>query len=410
MSGLKGVMKEGWHPKGKDGKKESWRNDFKGINQVAGWMGKGKDNTNDREEHVSAPLSSLKDPASFGPPPKHIKYHGAAALPNETTPDRRGLGAPLPQEQIDRQNAQMQEQQQQMQMQEEAAQKPAPPPLPYRANRTGLDTSNLPPPPVRRMGSPADSIPPPSSRPKPNLPPRLPSRNNSTPSPHPPTPPPAYSPHSQTPSHAEEYINQGAASRLSQAGVSVPALGIGNNAGQWGRDSSSPGTASPAIAGSVGQAPVNELQSRFSQLRTTSSSSPAPPPPPARTYTNGSTAQSVSSPEPRTGSSTVSEFRERHNDKIQAGKQKLNGLNEKYGISQRVNKFFDDQKTPSTQAPPVPPHPNANSSTSSVDTDALSKRKAPPPPPPPKKAGMRSTPVAGSAPTPPPLPLNTKPR
>lgn len=34
MSGFKGVMKEGWHPKGKDGKKESWRNDFKGINQV----------------------------------------------------------------------------------------------------------------------------------------------------------------------------------------------------------------------------------------------------------------------------------------------------------------------------------------------------------------------------------------
>lgn len=27
-------LKEGWHPKGKDGKKESWRGDFKGINQV----------------------------------------------------------------------------------------------------------------------------------------------------------------------------------------------------------------------------------------------------------------------------------------------------------------------------------------------------------------------------------------
>jgi hypothetical protein len=27
-------MKEGWHPKGKGGKKESWRGDFKGINQV----------------------------------------------------------------------------------------------------------------------------------------------------------------------------------------------------------------------------------------------------------------------------------------------------------------------------------------------------------------------------------------
>ena len=34
MSKLGGIMKEGWHPKGKDGGKESWRGDFKGINQV----------------------------------------------------------------------------------------------------------------------------------------------------------------------------------------------------------------------------------------------------------------------------------------------------------------------------------------------------------------------------------------
>ena len=34
MDNVKGVMKGGWHPKGKDGGKESWRGDFKGINQV----------------------------------------------------------------------------------------------------------------------------------------------------------------------------------------------------------------------------------------------------------------------------------------------------------------------------------------------------------------------------------------
>ena len=34
MSGFKGIMKDGWHPKGRDGGKESWRGDFKGINQV----------------------------------------------------------------------------------------------------------------------------------------------------------------------------------------------------------------------------------------------------------------------------------------------------------------------------------------------------------------------------------------
>lgn len=34
MSGFRGVMNGGWHPKGKEGGKESWRGDFKGINQV----------------------------------------------------------------------------------------------------------------------------------------------------------------------------------------------------------------------------------------------------------------------------------------------------------------------------------------------------------------------------------------
>jgi hypothetical protein len=34
MSGLRGMVKDGWHPKGKQGGKESWRGDFKGIGQV----------------------------------------------------------------------------------------------------------------------------------------------------------------------------------------------------------------------------------------------------------------------------------------------------------------------------------------------------------------------------------------
>lgn len=34
MDKVKDVAKGGWHPKGKEGGKESWRGDFKGINQV----------------------------------------------------------------------------------------------------------------------------------------------------------------------------------------------------------------------------------------------------------------------------------------------------------------------------------------------------------------------------------------
>lgn len=68
-------MKGGWHPKGKDGSsKESWRGDFKGIDQVvgllllatspllhltlcdqAGWMGKGKETPEqDRKDEKSS--------------------------------------------------------------------------------------------------------------------------------------------------------------------------------------------------------------------------------------------------------------------------------------------------------------------------------------------------------------------
>lgn len=31
---LSGIAKGGWHPKGKDGGRESWRGDYKGINTV----------------------------------------------------------------------------------------------------------------------------------------------------------------------------------------------------------------------------------------------------------------------------------------------------------------------------------------------------------------------------------------
>jgi hypothetical protein len=93
MPDFKGIAKGGWHPKGKDGtSKESWRSDNKGINQVAGWIGRGKDPNEKSRDHVSRPLSTLKDPAAFGPPPKNVNYHGGAALPDQITPDTRRLG------------------------------------------------------------------------------------------------------------------------------------------------------------------------------------------------------------------------------------------------------------------------------------------------------------------------------
>ncbi|KAI9367326.1 hypothetical protein BJX61DRAFT_316429 [Aspergillus egyptiacus] len=405
MSGFKGIMKDGWHPKGREGKRESWRNDFKGVNQ-AGWMGKGKDKDEEREQHVSRPLSSLKDPASFAPPPKHIKYHGPAALPNEITPDRSGVGAPLSQAQINQQNARRQREEEEEEEEKRAAEEAAKrPPVPYRANRTGIDPSTLPPPPVRRIGSAAAQAPISASpKPAPSLPPRLPPRTNtSTSISHSPSPPPVYSPSppaTENPQAADGYINQAATSRLSQAGVSVPALGIGAR-------TSNPTT--PPAAGYTGQAPVNELQNRFSQLRT--NSSPATPPvrsPPIRQTESSSPASSTAS-----ARSALNDFRSKHSDRIDAGKQKLQGFNQKYGIGERLNNVMDSKSDSANQAPPIPPHPSLSRSTtsSSTDTEGLARRKAPPPPPPQKKTELRSTPVnTTGSPVPPPLPLDTKPR
>ncbi|ODM21925.1 hypothetical protein SI65_02769 [Aspergillus cristatus] len=320
MSDFRTIMKEGWHPKARDGGKESWRSDFKGINQVAGWMGKGKDSSSEKSEHTSTPLSSLKDPASFGPPPKHVKYHGPSALPNETTPDRSGLDAPLRQEQIYQQQ-QHQAEIEAREAEEQAAEEErrAAPPAPYRVNTTGLRTDHLPPPP-KRVGSSISGSSASSgnsnSRPPPSLPPRLPPRTNSTPV----QSPPAYSPIPQPglgPA-SEGYVNQGATSRLANAGVSVPALGVG------GENQDRQSTASP------GGAPVNELQSRFSQMRTGSSySRPAPPPPPGR----GTSTPAQDNP-PASGSggvrSTISNFRDQHADKIDAGKQKMSNFREQH--------------------------------------------------------------------------------
>lgn len=64
---MSNILKGGWHPKGRDGGKESWRGDFKGINQIANKFGKGRDADaeKEREQHVSAPLTSLRDRESI---------------------------------------------------------------------------------------------------------------------------------------------------------------------------------------------------------------------------------------------------------------------------------------------------------------------------------------------------------
>lgn len=338
-------------------------------------MGKGKDSTSsDRSEHVSQPLSSLKDPASFAPPPKHVNYQGSRASANEAVPDSPDLGASVAPNQYQRDSPRQPEDA----ADGEVTQKPKPPSVPYRVDTTGLSTSNLPPPPVRRLDSPgaASSAP----KPKPQLPPRVPPRNES-PS-HDPSPPPAYTP--TAPSPSQGYINQNATSRLTQAGVSVPVLGIGRTQ-SGSQDSTGPST-------------VDKLQSRFSQMRTDLGSSSSAPS--SRPYEDGVPA--AASPG----------LRERHADKIDFGKQKLGGL------TSRINTFVEDRKFSAEANKRIPRPPASNpapASASSPTIEAQAQRKKAPPPPPPKRASMRTAPVSdaessSSSPAPPPIPLNTKPR
>ncbi|CAP79055.1 Pc06g00620 [Penicillium rubens Wisconsin 54-1255] len=388
MSGLRNTIKGGWHPEGKEGGKESWRGDFKGINQVAGWMGKGNESNSDRSNHVSQPLSALKDPSAFGPPPKHTKYHGAAAAPNQA-------------------NIQDPHRQEVAEAEEEQFQKPAPPPVPYRVNTSGLSTDNLPPPPVRRLDSASSASTSSISKSKPpKPPPRLPARNGSPVS----DPPPAYSP---APVLSHDYINQDATSRLANAGVSVPGFGIGQEK-----------SSSPA------HTPVNKLQSRFSQMGTSDSpsklsgyasrftgSSPAAPSPPARPASNTSTSMNLEPAEPARGTSSVQDFRERHADKIDMGKEKWGG------VTSRFNTFVEDRKFSAEANKRVPRPPSrpvsmtqsnsAAGSPTEPDIQAQAQRKKAPPPPPPKRTEFRASPVDASSPSPlgpPPVPHNTKPR
>ncbi|KAJ9605961.1 hypothetical protein H2200_009810 [Cladophialophora chaetospira] len=477
MSGFRGVMKDGWHPKGRDGGKESWRGDFKGINQVAGWMGKKADpNKKDEDQHVSRPLSSLKDPSLFGPPPKNVNYHGGAALPNEITPQTSGWGAPLSQEQISNANR-VASGPTQEEIEEEA--RSAGPPLPYRADRTGLKTDHLPPPPVHRdVLHRASEVPEPGpAAPQPRLPPRLPSRQPTASTPTPPpavtSPPPAYEsiPTSQpVPQPSKSYVNQAAVNRLGNAGVSVPALGIGSEqaSNPWRTEPSQ--SSQPKAVSTTTQQPANqlsELQARFARMGSSTSTNsqqndtppfvtPAQSPPPASVTASGQpgyiqpgqvppqvqgstwaekqsamrTAQnaykdpsSVSAQDATSAVRTANSFRDRHKDTIDAAGSRATQLNKKYNVTGRLNSFLDKHNAPSptSENPPsngINGHAGAGPQQvqgnvtlqpqQSPELAASISRKPPPPPPPKKPANMHGT-LGAMGVAPPPVPLGTKP-
>ncbi|KAF1983993.1 hypothetical protein K402DRAFT_406453 [Aulographum hederae CBS 113979] len=447
MSGLRDLAKGGWHPKNKDGSKESWRGDFKGVNQISGWVGSksgglgigkkgGKDGGHvDPETHQSAPLSTLRDPNSFGPPPKRSDTFGSVGSgsgtgmsPNTTghagagfgggghtaqtqSPQSytaRGWGAAMPQETAMQYQERMRAEQQQ---EEEEANAPPKPQVPFRSDTTGLSTANLPKPPLRRdtagTGSPVSSSSPvrapavgtaaPGLKPKPSLPPRLPPREGTIPL----NPPPPYSASEQssTPAGgANGGLNQAALGRLGQAGVSVPGFGIGDTKSA----ASPPPPPRPAQNNVAPGGQLTELQARFSRMNAGSSTSSAPPPVPEQESPGSTWAQkqaalktaqamrndpsSVSLSDARSAASTANNFQERHGEQMASGWKAANGALGK------VNTFGQGRNATPPPASPASP------------VTGLVGKKPPPPPPPKKKE------LGGEPSDPPPVPLASKPR
>lgn len=440
--------------------------------QQAGWMGKTRDPNKDREEHVSRPLASLKDPSSFGPPPKNVNYHGGAALPNEITPQTSGWGAPLSQDQISSaQRAANGPTEEEI----EEERRRAGPPLPYRADRTGLKTDHLPPPPVHRdvVRTPELAEPGPA-KPKPGLPPRLPSRQPTVSTPVPPpvvsspppvTAPPAYEAVASTQPPAQPGttygINQAAVNRLGNAGVSVPALGIGSEpaSNPWRNEQSH--SSVPKSPPANTQQPTNqlsELQARFARMGSNpSTNSQQAVTPPFVTPLQSPPASSVATPAPasynqqsqpqaptqgtswaekqaamRTAQNaykdpstvsvsdaasaarTANSFRDRHKDTIDAAGARANEWNKKYNVTNRLNSFLEkhSSSSPTSENPPngVAMSNSANVNTGGQQTPggvvaqpqspelaASISRKPPPPPPPKKPANMHGSVGAGGS-------------
>ncbi|KAL8649997.1 MAG: hypothetical protein Q9226_005332 [Calogaya cf. arnoldii] len=402
MEKAKDLAKSGWHPKGKDGGKESWRGEHKGMNQVAGWVGKGKVTQGPAENHVSRPLATLKDPDSFGPPPKNVNYHGGAAVPNTITPDRSGLGAPLSNEEI-----RAEEEVDRKEANTEAARKSAPPPVPYRVNTSGLSTSNLPKPPVRRIDqgdqSSASDVRP-SIKPKPSLPPRLPPRQGSVPLQKSMLPPPPYSATLDTAPAQESRINQAAVNRLGSAGISVPGFGIGNGSSNTHQTTGTILTPRDVRGPTANDPQLSELQSRFSGFSTKAQDTE--PPNQGTSVADKQAAMrtaqsfrndpsSVSLADARNTAATANNFRERHGDQVNAGWKSANAMNKKYDIANRANSVVSQTGTSSSNEI----QPNH----SPVFSPSSHKRAPPPPPQKPSFSGA-------SASSPPPVPLSSKPR
>ncbi|KAG6005747.1 hypothetical protein E4U21_007698 [Claviceps maximensis] len=423
MSGFKDVMKNGWHP-------EKSGTSLRGS--VSGLMGRNKDSSLNSSNHVARPLSDLKDPASFAPPPRRIDPGLAPAAPPSVPAKHSAISSPSSSNYSRGDSTELSARQSTGLHVIEAShpatsheeEQPRRPALPYRANTTGLSTQHLPKPPARRDGADGRSSSSysetsgtiPASKAAvgpPSLPPRLPPRGATS------------SPARDGKTHG--LLNEASIGRLGLAGVSVPALGIGRGAATGSPSPPPlPSVATPtsapqpsAVSGSgLGRwgVQVNELQGRFSKNQ-----SPSPAPPTQESPSQGTTwaqkqaalktaanfhknPSSVSFSDAKAAASTANNFRQRHGEQVASGVKTANNLNQKYGLVDKVNSAYTGAESSPRASPSL--------EQSSAMLSGLAGKKKPPPPPPPKKKPGLAIPAPAAhqdGSPPPPVPMGTRP-
>jgi hypothetical protein len=350
-------------------------------------MGKGeRESSSVSSRHAATPLQSLKDPKEFGPPPKHVRVHGEAAL-TQHRPNKEDCV------ETDSQTESHATQ---------TKSKPNPPPRKMTASSASL----VPPVPYKRSdgagetGGPILTLknqPAKAAPSRPRLPPRQDSHRDIG---------AAEASGSQT--EANESINQGGVDKLGAAGISVPDFGIMARR----NPSSSNGNNGPAKASGVGRvesSQLGELKGRFSRLDT--AGSPSPETSWAQKTSALATVQSfrkdpssVSVSDLRTTASTASNFRERHGDQVRTGLNAASEANSKYGLSDKAAITARSSGLPSL------PGPRESVEGSVTDGAIVARPVAKKPPPPPPKRVNRAPSVSPEAALPPPLPLASKPK
>ncbi|RDA87264.1 hypothetical protein CP532_1347 [Ophiocordyceps camponoti-leonardi (nom. inval.)] len=341
MNEFKDIVKKGWHPE-KDG------TTLKG--QVTNLV-RGKETPpSNRQQHASRPLSDLTDPSSFAPPPRRAAAAPASPAIRAPLPPRRVQ--PAPSTLYDPRAARNQS----FASSSSAA----------STSATARDDDSSPPPPP-----PYSAV---SNAPAP--PPRLPPRNS---------PSVGSTGGGSNPNYLEGCLNQGATSRLGAAGISVPGLGIGSATSPQPAPSSSPSSSStPATTSNEGGTTWSQKQAA---LKTAASFHKDP--------------STVSMADARSAASTANNFRQRHGEQVKAGWDRASGLNQKYGVTDKLGAFADKH------------HLSGDSSSAA----AAGSKKPPPPPPPKKKSSLGSFSASesgggqgGGSSSPPPIPSSTRPK